>query len=136
MGARTVLTNLPVVFFDDTCLLCNHTVRVLLFIDRKEKLQFASLQSSFAADVLDTKTLALDAVVLWHQSNIYVKSSAFIKIAQILGFPYLLATILYVVPPVIRNFIYDFIARHRVQWFGRVNHCLLIKSKYKHRILG
>lgn len=135
MGAPIVLNTKPTVFFDTTCVLCNRTVQVLLSLDKKEKLRFASLRSTYASSVLSKKILSLDTVVLYYKQEVYVKSEAFFNIIRLLGFPYSLLSVFSLVPKDWSNALYDFIARNRYRWFGQTNSCNIAYSKYKFRIL-
>ena len=57
----------------------------------------------------------------------YVKSEAALRIAREL--PYWQWTwVLHFVPRVIRDAIYDFVARNRYRWFGRRDACMLPNS--------
>lgn len=46
------------------------------------------------------------------------------------------AVILVIIPPFVRNAVYDFIARKRMRLFGRVDSCALLKDEDKARFLA
>jgi len=62
------------------------------------------------------------------------KSSAALQIAVELGFPQNLMCIFFIVPPFIRNWVYDFIARNRYKWYGKKDSCMIptpeLQSKF------
>lgn len=137
MGSYPILTpESPIVFFDSNCLLCNKSVQFLLKHDKREILSFAGLSSDYGKTILSEYSIEEDSVVLYFKKEISVKSSAFLKICSILGFPYKLILIFYIVPPFIRNGLYDLIASNRKRWFGTTNQCIIDTSKYPNRILG
>jgi predicted DCC family thiol-disulfide oxidoreductase YuxK len=53
------------------------------------------------------------------------RSAAALLAARELGPPWSWLTIFRVLPGAIRNWLYDFVARHRYQWFGRYDTCLI-----------
>lgn len=137
MGSYSILnTEKPIVFFDSTCLLCNKAVQLLLKLDKKELLTFSSLSSKNAKSILSEDSRKEDSIILFCNKSTSSKSSAFLKICSLLGFPYNLLLIFYAVPPFIRNGIYDLIARNRKRWFGTTEHCIIDTGKYSNRILG
>lgn len=60
-----------------------------------------------------------DSLLYIENGQHYEKSRAILKIIEQLGYPVKLLTVGWFVPSVIRDFIYDFIARNRYQWFGQ-----------------
>ena len=112
--------------FDGVCNLCNASVRFIIKRDRKARFKFASLQSSYAAGLLqklDFDSQGVDSIVLYEEGALYVRSTAALRIAKHLDglWPLLYAFI--IVPPFIRDAVYDFIARNRYQWFGKKEQC-------------
>jgi predicted DCC family thiol-disulfide oxidoreductase YuxK len=41
-----------------------------------------------------------------------------------------------IIPPFIRNIVYDFIARRRMKMFGRVESCAMLKEEDRSRFLA
>lgn len=71
------------------------------------------------------------SVILYSNGKIYDKSGAALRIAVQLGFPYTLLGLFFLVPPFIRNFIYDYIARNRYRWFGKKDACMIPTPELK-----
>lgn len=114
----------PVVLFDGVCNLCNSAVRWLVEHDPEGRLSFASLQSSAARRVLDAAGVdeaseLPDSMVLVDRKGVHVRSTAALRIAGLLGFPYSLGRIAILVPRPLRDAVYRLIARNRYRWFGR-----------------
>jgi predicted DCC family thiol-disulfide oxidoreductase YuxK len=130
----------PVVYFDGVCNLCNQAVQVIIKHDKHNKFRFASLQSQAGERLLsklkDDKKSAPDSVILSYQGQVYVKSDAALQIARILGggWNMLYATI--IIPSLIRNAVYDWIARNRYKWFGKKDSCMIPTPELKARFLS
>lgn len=111
-----------VIFYDGVCLLCNRFILFVLKADRKEKIFISALQSEFTKTVLEDYNLshdAMESVVFLKDGIIYTESSAALKIFQLLGFPWAIMAVFFIIPKIIRNGIYRWIARNRYKWFGK-----------------
>ncbi|XDD52012.1 thiol-disulfide oxidoreductase DCC family protein [Leptospira sp. WS92.C1] len=127
-----------IVFFDGVCNLCNSTV--LFFIDRnpKNNLRFASLQSG-AAQALLGKKIGLgefpSSVLLLENGILYQKSDAVLNISKYLSFPWNIFFLFRLVPRFLRDIVYDWIAKNRYRWFGKLEVCRIPSPNLKSRFL-
>ena len=131
--------NKPVILFDGVCNLCNASVRFIIRRDRKNNFRFASLQSDFAQQLfqqLQFDASGIDSVVLYENGKLYVRSTAALKIARGLNGLWFLLYGFIVVPPFIRDAVYDFIARNRYKWFGKKDFCAMPEPGMKERFIG
>jgi predicted DCC family thiol-disulfide oxidoreductase YuxK len=136
MGTYPLLEeNNPIVFFDSTCLLCNKSVQVLLKSDKKSLFKLASLSSDYGVQVRSLHKIEEDSIILYHNKKIYLRSLAVLRICRLLGFPYNLMSVFYLVPRVLRDALYGLIARYRTKWFGKTDRCLIPSEKYTGRII-
>jgi predicted DCC family thiol-disulfide oxidoreductase YuxK len=132
-----------IVLYDGVCGLCNRAVQFLLKRDRHDRLQFASLQSDLAARLLsrhgiDHKNLdTVYAVLNYGEPNetLLAKGDAFLFFAQAIGGIWSVAQVGRIIPRRARNWLYDFIARHRYQVFGKSESCMLPDPKQRHKFL-
>ncbi len=62
-------------------------------------------------------------VILEEEGKRYERSTAVIRIALGLRFPWPLLGVLFLLPRVLRDPVYDLVARHRYRWFGRRKSC-------------
>lgn len=118
----------PIVLFDGVCNLCNGLVQFLLERDTEGTLRFGSLQSEAADELLDRFDVAadeIDSIVLVEGDEAYVKSAAVLRIAKHLGVPYSLAYAFRHVPRALRDWVYDQVAAHRYQVFGKRDQCMV-----------
>ena len=126
------------VLFDGVCNLCNSTVTCIIKRDKKDTFRFAPLQSAIGEEVIKKykiDTSKTDSILLYsHEKGLSYKSTAALKIANGLGFPQNLMSIFFIVPPFIRNWVYDYIAKNRYKWYGRKESCMIptpeLKSKF------
>jgi predicted DCC family thiol-disulfide oxidoreductase YuxK len=133
-----MMQNNPVVLFDGVCNLCNSSVQFLIRKDRQARLRFASLQSEFGQAVLQKFNLPqnnFNSFVLLEGEKIYLRSSAALRITRYLGGFWRVFQIFWIVPPFIRNALYDLIARNRYKWFGKKTECMMPRPELKERFL-
>ncbi len=118
-----------IIVFDGVCNLCNGSVRFILQHERSPEFKFASVQSETGKELLSWCGLPADykqAVILIDHGEIYSGSTAALKIGKTLSIPWsLLAQIGSIVPRFIRDWVYDQIAKHRYQWFGKRDVCMV-----------
>lgn len=135
---RLMESRRPVLFFDANCLLCNGSVRFILRHERRPSIIFAPINGTtwkemFGADAAPGPP---QSVVLVDDSGVHTKSKAVLRIQRHMGGGWSwLARFGAVVPPLVRDFFYDMIARHRYRWFGRTDECLLPTPENRRRFL-
>lgn len=128
-----------IILFDGICNLCHGTVRFIIRRDRNAYFKFASLQSTpgeHLARSFNVDAGLLESMVLIENGQLYRKSTAALRIANKLGFPWLLMYALILVPVPIRDWVYDFVGRRRYQWFGRQALCLVSAPDAEDRFLS
>jgi predicted DCC family thiol-disulfide oxidoreductase YuxK len=126
-----------IILFDGVCNLCNGSVIFILQREKKPVFRFASIQSEAGKTLLEWCGLRPDynqAVILLDQGRMYLGSTAALKIGQQLKFPWsLLASMGFVVPTFLRDGLYAQIAKHRYQWFGKRDVCMVPNENLKAR---
>jgi len=129
-----------IVLFDGVCNFCNSKVDLIIRKDKKDFFRFASLQSDYARNLLKEKGIdpdALDSMVYIHpKGKVYIKSSSALRIAWKLSFPYPLLFPLLIVPPFLRNLVYDFIARNRYKWWGKKSTCRIPSPEEREKFIA
>jgi Uncharacterized protein conserved in bacteria len=129
----------PLVLFDGVCNLCNSSVQNILKRDKHKVFRFASLQSPLGQEISRAIGLPegeLNTMVLVQNGKAHLKSGAALRIARKLPGAWPLLSAFIVVPPLLRNAIYDWVARNRYKWFGRKQECWLPKPEWKDRFVG
>jgi predicted DCC family thiol-disulfide oxidoreductase YuxK len=137
-AAVTVPTDGPVLLFDGVCNLCTGTVQWVIERDPEGTFRFASLQSDAGQALLeafDLPTDGFDSFVLVDGDDYYAKSEAALRVAKRLGLPYSALTPFLVVPPFIRDRVYDLVAANRYRIFGRRESCMMPSPEVEDRFL-
>jgi len=128
-----------IILFDGICNLCNESVIFILRREKNASFHFASIQSETGKELLDWCRLPSDynqAVVYIENGKIHFNSTAALRIGQRLNFPWsLLAYSGFIVPRFIRDWVYNQIAQHRYQWFGKKDVCMVPSESLKPRFL-
>jgi predicted DCC family thiol-disulfide oxidoreductase YuxK len=127
------------ILFDGVCNLCDSSVQFILLRDKKDRFRFASLQSDYGQNILKQHNLPTEkfnSLALIENGKLYQRSTGALRIARRLkgAWPMLFAFI--IVPPFIRNFVYDIIARNRYRWFGKKESCMMPRPEWKQKFLG
>ena len=128
-----------IILFDGVCNLCNGSVRFILQWEKKPDFLFASIQSEAGRELLGWCGLSENfdqAVVLIDRGNMYLGSTAALKIGQTLKFPwFVLSYAGFLMPVFARDWVYRQIALNRYQWFGKRNVCMVPTDGLKARFL-
>lgn len=124
--------------FDGVCNFCSHWVHFAFKRDKGGRLQFTTLQGETAKALLpeygiDPNTLT--TVVFIDGGRAYTQSSAALRICKYLnrGWPLLYGLI--IIPPFLRNAVYNLVARNRYRWFGKKDSCMLPPPGVRNRFL-
>ncbi|SVB53925.1 uncharacterized protein METZ01_LOCUS206779 [marine metagenome] len=116
-----------VIIFDGVCVLCNSLVDFLIKKDIDHSFKFLTAQSSLGQRLIYTVGMELQTaetrLIFIDKNRLRIKSDAVIAILIKLGSGYKLARFLYLVPRVIRDFCYQFVATRRYKWFGKTIQC-------------
>jgi predicted DCC family thiol-disulfide oxidoreductase YuxK len=115
-----------IVLFDGSCGLCNSSVNFILQHDPNHKFRFAPLQSQVARDLMVEHEIdpdRMESMVVIDGNRAYLRSNAALRIAMELPDPWPLTAIAVYIPQTLRDAAYDFIARHRKQWFKSPDAC-------------
>ncbi|HUR65326.1 MAG TPA: thiol-disulfide oxidoreductase DCC family protein [Chitinophagaceae bacterium] len=131
-------TDRPIVLFDGVCNLCNHSVRFIIKRDRKNQFLFASLQGKTGQEILEKYNLPADefnSFILLEDDNVYIRSTGALRIARRLGRGWKFLYGFIIVPKLIRDGVYNILARNRYKWFGKKDECMIPAPELKERFL-
>ncbi|KYD15717.1 thiol-disulfide oxidoreductase DCC family protein [Geobacillus sp. 44B] len=125
-----------IILFDGVCSLCSASVQFIIARDPHAVFRFASLQSE-AGEALRQKfgVPEVDSLVLLEDGRYYTKSSAALRICRRLAGAWKLFCIFWLVPKPLRDYVYGFVAKHRYEWFGKRDHCLMPTPDIRARFL-
>ena len=127
-----------VILFDGVCNLCNGFVQFLIKQDSKGSFKFASLQSQSAQDLLLTENMSadrFDSVVYISGSEVWQKSAAVLRILNDVGGLWKMFYVLIIIPRIISDAVYDFVATNRYRMFGKRQECMVPTDELRSRFL-
>lgn len=130
----------PVILFDGHCHLCSWAVTFVVDRDPACVFRFASLQSASGQALLMHHGLCSagvvpDSVVLIDGERAYTLSTAALRIAARLRWPWRWLAWGLVVPRAMRDPVYRWVAAHRYLWFGRDEVCRVPTDELRRRLL-
>ena len=112
----------PLILYDGYCALCDRSVHFLEARQRPAALEYVSQQSDRGKQILTERGLGtqpLETLVLVENDHCYLRSTAALRASRYLRFPWSLLSVLILIPPFLRDPVYNLIAHNRNRWFGR-----------------
>jgi predicted DCC family thiol-disulfide oxidoreductase YuxK len=129
---------MAIVLFDGTCAFCERSVIFIANRDPGGYFRFGASQSEAAERELAPFGVSREAarsIILIEEGRVYLRSTAALRIASKLTFPWSLLKVLLVVPVPVRDAVYRVVAavRHRIA--GRSNACEVPPPAIRARML-
>lgn len=125
-----------ILFFDGLCHFCNGSVLFTQIRDPQNRIFYSPLQGETAKLLLPhLDPEKPESVVYRSKGKIYYKSSAALRVAQDLNGLWPILSILLIIPPFLRNWVYDFIAAGRYRWFGKRESCKIPNAEEKKQFM-
>jgi predicted DCC family thiol-disulfide oxidoreductase YuxK len=118
----------PLILFDGFCHLCSKSVLFIIKREKKKIFSFIPLQAGEVAKIEGLPIHIFEppaSLVLIENNKVYRKSGAALRIARHLIFPWNMFYCLIIIPPFLRNWVYNFISVNRYRWFGKRETCYL-----------
>lgn len=128
----------PIVLFDAECVLCSTNAKFILTHDRLERFHLASMQGAVGSTLLQAQGLdPIDpiSILFIEGSDVRKDSDAVLSIYEGLGYPWRIAGVLRIIPAMVRDPLYRFIARNRYRIFGKRQTCWVAPAQYRSRML-
>lgn len=115
-----------IILFDGECLLCNRSVQYIIKRDPLMKFKFALIESDVGKSLIEEYQITedIDSVILIEGESYYIKSTAVINICREINMGFV--SIFSIIPFRVRDKLYDLVARNRIRWFGKSNHCMVL----------
>ena len=128
----------PVILFDAECVLCSANAIFVLRHDKAGLFRLASIQGAAGAELC--RRHGVDphdptSILVVEGARVRKDSDAVLSIYERLGFPWRLVVIFRLVPAVLRDPVYRWIARNRYRLFGKRASCWVAPPEYRDRIL-
>ena len=128
-----------VILFDGVCVLCSHWARFLMRFDRQQRYKLATVQSAEGQAILawcGLPTDHYDTLVFVDGREVYLYSTAIIRVLMGLGGVWRLAAVALIVPRRLRDWAYEHLARNRYRVFGKYESCVMPTPDHARRFLG
>lgn len=128
----------PIILFDGVCNYCNSMVNFIIRQDKQKRFVFAPLQSATGQHLLLKHHLPpneLNSFVLIDRQKAWLRSSASLQVFKNLPWYWKWTQIFWIIPPFLRNAVYNLIARNRYKWFGKKESCMIPTPDLKARFL-
>lgn len=127
-----------IILFDGTCAFCEGAVRFIARRDPDGYFRFGASQSASGEQLLASHGLTRQAtrsMVLIEDGRVFLRSTASLRIARRMQFPWSLAAAFLVVPRPIRDAVYQVVAaiRHRIA--GTSNACEIPPPEIRSRLI-
>lgn len=138
VAADTSGSSGPLILFDGLCNFCDASVNFVIDHDPQGRFRFAPLQSEVGKSLLlkhGVDATKLESVALIDEEKCYTRSTAALRIARRLRWPWPVLYALVVIPRPLRDLVYDWIARNRYRWFGRREACRVPTPELRARFL-
>jgi predicted DCC family thiol-disulfide oxidoreductase YuxK len=127
-----------IVLFDGTCAFCEGSVKFIARRDPHGYFRFGASQSPDAAALLARHGVARDSarsLILIEDGQVYLRSTASLRIARRLTGTWSIAGVLLAVPRPLRDAVYRVIAAIRHRLAGRSNACEIPPPEIRERLI-
>jgi predicted DCC family thiol-disulfide oxidoreductase YuxK len=128
-----------IILFDGVCNFCCWSVQFVIARDPKGYFRFASQQSEVGQSMLASAGLpagTADTFVLVENKAIFTRSTAALKVAARLRWPWPACGVFWLLPRGIRDWAYRLVARNRYRWFGQKDTCWVPTPEIAGRFLA
>jgi predicted DCC family thiol-disulfide oxidoreductase YuxK len=128
----------PIILFDAECVLCSANARFVLRHDKAGHFRLASMQGAVGAALY--RQHGMDpanpsSMIIVDGAGLRRDSDAVLSIYEALGLPWRLFGVFRLVPRILRDPVYRWVARNRYRLFGKRAQCWIAPPEYHHRIL-
>jgi predicted DCC family thiol-disulfide oxidoreductase YuxK len=127
-----------IVLFDGTCAFCEGAVKFIASRDPHGYFKFGASQSPVAEQLLAQHQVSRESarsIILIEEGQIYLRSTASLRIARRLSWPWSMAAAFLYVPRPLRDAVYRVVAaiRHRIA--GKSNACEIPPPEIRQRMI-
>ncbi|MEO8484033.1 MAG: DCC1-like thiol-disulfide oxidoreductase family protein [Acidobacteriota bacterium] len=127
-----------IVLFDGTCAFCEGAVKFIASRDPHGYFRFGASQSPQAAALLDPYGLTREttrSLILIEDGQVYLRSTATLRIAARLRAPWHMARVFLLVPVALRDVVYRVVAAVRHRLAGKSNACEIPPREIRERMI-
>ena len=127
-----------IILFDGTCAFCEGSVRFIAARDPAAYFRYGASQTPPAAALLQQYGVSRDSarsIILIEDGKVYQRSTASLRIARRMTWPWRAAGVLLWVPRPIRDAVYNVVAAVRYRIAGKSNACEIPPPEIRARLI-
>ena len=132
--------NKIIVLYDGDCGLCNRAIQILLREDPADHFRFVSQQAALGKSILahiGYNPNTNDSLVVYHPNvAYYTQSQAVFYLCKYGSHKLKLLMVFQLIPKVMLDVAYNWIAKKRYYWFGKLQYCSMANSEYGQKFLN
>lgn len=131
------LNGKSIVFYDGNCGFCNRTVQFVLNHEKGNDIYFTPIQTEFTNRFFIEKEYPLPDLSTFYfytKGELYSKSTGIFELLRLMKFPYPLLRVFVIVPKILRDYVYDLIAKRRQRISP--SYCFLPNIEQKKRFIS
>ena len=128
----------PIILFDAECVLCSANAQFILKHDKAARFRLASMQGGVGAALYrqhGMDPLDPSSILVVEGDRVRRDSDAVLSIYEGLGPPWRLLGLFRIVPAIIRDPVYLWVARNRYRLFGKRATCWVAPPEYRDRLM-
>ncbi len=128
----------PIILFDAECVLCSANAQFILKHDKAARFRLASMQGEVGAELYrrhGMDPLDPSSILVVEGDRVRRDSDAVLSIYEGLGLPWRLLGLFRMVPAIIRDPVYLWVARNRYRLFGKRATCWVAPPEYRDRLV-
>lgn len=128
----------PVVVFDGVCNFCNSSINFVMDNEPKQLVKFTPFQGEAGASLLrrfEKDPQSVDTIYFYENGTLYEKSTAVLRLTRYLKTPWNWLYGLVIVPRFLRDFVYNWIAKNRYNFFGKKDACRIPTPEERARFI-
>lgn len=128
----------PIILFDAECVLCSANAQFILKHDKAARFRLASMQGEVGAELYrrhGMDPLDPSSILVVEGDRVRRDSDAVLSIYEGLGLPWRLLGLFRIVPAIIRDPVYLWVARNRYRLFGKRATCWVAPPEYRDRLM-
>jgi predicted DCC family thiol-disulfide oxidoreductase YuxK len=117
-----------IILYDGVCNYCNDKVNFIIKNDTNDSFRFVALQSETGQNIVTYLVIdkTIDSIILYEPGYAYfIKSEAVFRVIKHLSSSVKLLLLFNFIPTNIKNLLYDYIAKNRYKWYGKMEVCMI-----------
>jgi predicted DCC family thiol-disulfide oxidoreductase YuxK len=117
-----------ILLFDGVCNLCNSSVLFVIKRDANKQIRYAAIQSKQGMMLMKKYGIEeayLGSLIFIDEGKVYLRSTGALRLCKYLKGLWPMFYVLILVPPFIRNAVYDTVSKYRYRIFGKLETCMV-----------